>query len=57
MVGVDLQGQFRKLPDDAGSDNCGWVRATAVLAQTGPDDMPKTVVYAAQDISANRHER
>ena len=49
--------EFRKLPDDAGSDNCGWVRATAVLAQNDADDMPKTVVYAAQDISANRHER
>ena len=49
--------EFRKLPDDAGSDNCGWGRGPAVLAQTGPDDMPRTVVYAAQDISANRHER
>lgn len=49
--------EFRKLPDDAGSDNCGWVRATAVLAQNDADDMPKTVVYAAQDISGSRHER
>lgn len=49
--------EFRKLPDDAGSDNCGWVRATAVLAQNDGDDMPKTVVYAAQDISGSRHER
>ena len=32
-------------------------RHLARLSQTGPDDMPKTVVYAAQDISANRHER
>ena len=48
---------FRSLPDDAGSDNCGWVRATAVLAQNDADDMPKTVVYAAQDISGSRHER
>lgn len=30
------------------------VRATAVLAQTGPDDIPMTVVYVAQDISGSR---
>lgn len=46
--------EYRKLPDGTGPDSCGWVRATAVLAQTGVDDMPKTVVYAAQDISNNR---
>ena len=49
--------EYRKLSDDpsAGPGQCDWVRATAVLAQTGPDDMPKTVVYVAQDITSNRH--
>lgn len=46
--------EYRKLPDGSSADSCGWVRATAVLARTGVDDMPKTVVYAAQDISDNR---
>lgn len=48
--------EYRKLPDDpsAQREDYAWVRATAVLARTGPDDMPKTVVYVAQDISNNR---
>ena len=37
-----------------GSEDGSWVRATAVLAQTGPDDLPKTMVYAAQDIGEVR---
>ena len=48
--------EYRKLPEDpaAGEESFGWVRATAVLAQTGDDDMPKTVVYVAQDITGSR---
>ena len=47
--------EYRKLPDDPHSEAYSWVRATAVLAQTSADDMPRTVVYVAQDISQNRH--
>lgn len=43
--------EYRKMPDDPNSVTWSWVRATAVLARTGPDDMPKTVVYVAQDIT------
>lgn len=48
--------EYRRLPEDpaAGQTGCCWVRASAVLAQTDADDMPRTVVYVAQDISGNR---
>lgn len=51
--------EYRKLPDEpgAGGDSWGWVRATAVLARAGEDDMPRTAVYVAQDISEGRRER
>lgn len=44
--------EYRKLPDfpELG-DECQLVRATAIMAQTGADDMPKTVVYVARDIT------
>lgn len=44
--------EYRKLPDfpELG-DTCQLVRATAIMAQTGTDDMPKTVVYVARDIT------
>lgn len=44
--------EYRKLPDfpELG-DACQLVRATAIMAQTGTDDMPKTVVYVARDIT------
>lgn len=44
---------FRKMPGFAGGADdgaCQWVRASAILARTGPDDLPKTVVYVARDI-------
>lgn len=44
--------EYRMAPE--GSDEDRRVRATAVLAQTGPDDTPRTVVYVAQDISGSR---
>ena len=48
--------EFRKLSEDpAAPGSGGWVRATAVLARTGKDDIPRTVVYVAQDITDNRH--
>lgn len=44
--------EYRKLPDfpELG-DECQLVRATAIMAQTGANDMPKTVVYVARDIT------
>lgn len=47
--------EFRKLPDP-GETVCKWVRATAVLARTSSDDMPKTVVYVARDITESDRE-
>lgn len=48
--------EYRKLPDIPGDPNYEWVRATAVLAQTGPDDLPKTAVYVTQSISGGKHQ-
>lgn len=45
--------EYRRLPDLPGAEH-SWVRATAVLAQTGSDDLPKTAVYVAQDISKSK---
>ena len=44
--------EYRKLPDfpELG-DTCQPVRATAIMAQTGTDDLPKTVVYVAREIT------
>ncbi len=42
--------EYRKLPEND-TEECGRVRATAVIAQIGADDMPKTIVYLAQDIT------
>lgn len=49
--------EYRKMPENpkAGNDSCDWVRATAVLARNGADDMPSTVVYVAQNITGSRH--
>lgn len=48
--------EYRKLSEDpaVGPDVYSWVRATAVLARTGQDDMPETAVYVAQDISGGK---
>lgn len=35
-------------------DTWSWVRASAVLARAGEDDLPRTAVYVAQDISNTR---
>lgn len=45
--------EYRTLPDDE-TQECGWIRATAVVAQIGEDDIPKTVVYWAQDITETK---
>lgn len=44
--------ECRKMPDGTGVDD-SWIRATAVLARTGADELPKTVVYVAQEITGN----
>ena len=47
---------YRKMPegDEDATGNYQWVRSTAVLAQIGEDDLPKTAVYVAQDITETR---
>ena len=42
-----VEVEYRRRPEEGG----GLVRATAVLAQTGMDDFPKTVVYVARNIA------
>ena len=44
-----VEVEYHKLPEEGG----GLVRATAVLAQTGTDDLPKTVVYVARNIAGD----
>lgn len=49
---------YRKLPRESAeiSTNFEWVRATVVLAQIGENDLPKTAVYVAQDITETMHQ-
>ena len=49
---------YRKAPGMLGPDTgaCQWVRASAILARTAPDDLPKTVVYVARDIEESELE-
>lgn len=48
--------EYRKLSDEPGTgpDCWTWVRASAILARSGEDDLPRTAVYVAQDISEGR---
>ena len=48
--------EYRKLSKGTGTgaEECSWVRASAVLARAGEDDLPKTAVYVAQDITDGR---
>lgn len=48
-----VSATYRKLPQEPDDDTAApqWVRATVVLAQIGGNDMPKTAVYVAQDIT------
>ena len=45
--------EYRTMPD-SDKPECGWIRATAVVAQIGVDDIPKTLVYLAQDITESK---
>lgn len=51
--------EYRKMSEEPGSgpDRWSWVRASVVLARTGADDLPKTAVYVAQDISDGRRDK
>lgn len=48
--------EYRKLSEESavGSNGWSWVRASAMLARTGEDDLPETAVYVAQDITDGR---
>ncbi len=45
--------EYRTIPDnpDVSPEEYARVRATAVLARTGTDDLPKTIVYVAQNLT------
>ena len=47
--------EYRKSPE-YDTEECGRIRATAVIAQIGADDIPKTVVYLAQDITDSKNQ-
>ncbi len=48
-----VSATYRKLPQETIEEDAApqWVRATVVLAQVGEDDLPKTAVYVAQDVT------
>lgn len=48
-----VTADYRKLPDfpGQGEEECQWVRCTALLARVGADDLPRTAVYVARNIS------
>lgn len=51
--------EYRRLEDEPGipDDPWRWVRASVVLARTGPDDLPLTAVYVAQDLTGGIHDQ
>lgn len=51
--------EYRLIPDnpDTAPEEYVRVRATAVLAQIGPDDLPQTVVYVAQNITEMQSQK
>lgn len=52
--------EYRKLseePGEEGAECWSWVRATVMLARTVEGDLPKTAIYAAQDINDGRRDR
>lgn len=51
--------EYRRLEDEPGvpDDPWRWVRASVVLARTGPDDLPQTAVYVAQDLTGGMHNQ
>lgn len=51
--------EYRRLDDEPGDPGAPWrwVRASVVLARTSPDDLPRTAVYVAQDLTMGIHDR
>lgn len=48
--------EYRRLPEGPSGSACEWVRATAVLARSGPEDLPMTAVYVAQSLADGRRQ-
>lgn len=53
-----LAVEYRKRPEspDAPPDECGWIRATAVLVRMDGQGRPLTVLYAAQDVTESKQK-
>lgn len=51
--------EYRQMHDEPGDadDRWRWVRASVVLTRTGPDDLPQTSVYVAQDLTVSAQDR
>lgn len=51
-VAVEYRKYSKDVVDPDGTfGNYGWMRVTAVLAQTGPDGKPRTALYTAQNVT------
>ena len=49
---------YRRLPDkkDPRPEDYGWIRSTAVMAQTDEDGKARSIVYAAQDVTESKRK-
>ena len=49
---------YRKQPEETEIDqeDYGWIRATAVMAQTDPEGKAKHIVYVAQDVTESKRK-
>lgn len=49
---------YRKLPEnpDAGPEEYGWIRSTAVMSQTDASGRARSIVYAAQDVTESKRK-
>lgn len=59
VLGVDrpfVTFAYRKRPKDAGAEQDGWIRATAVLAQADSEGKAKGIVYVAQDVTESKRK-
>lgn len=45
---------YRKRPENTESEDYGWIRATAVMAQTDEEGKATSIVYAAQDVTESK---
>ncbi|MDE7220105.1 MAG: response regulator [Oscillospiraceae bacterium] len=54
-----LATEYRKLPSDGSippSEQCSWIRATAVLIRSDSSGVPLTVLYANQDVTESKQK-